>query len=139
MPVFQYRALDGAGNPLRFALDTLPQVVPLIERLVADAWVAANDAQALTPGQFLNVSLTLDLISGAVTVPAAAVQQGPEGSLVFVVKPDDTVEARSVVVALRQGGMAVIERGLRDGETVVTDGQLRLSPGARVQIKTGGG
>ncbi|MFO1420907.1 MAG: efflux RND transporter periplasmic adaptor subunit [Candidatus Competibacteraceae bacterium] len=119
------RFLDNAVDPATGAIQ-MKATVP-------------NDAQALTPGQFLNVSLTLDLIPGAVTVPAAAVQQGPEGSLVFVVKPDDTVEARPVVVTLRQGGMAVIDRGLRDGETVVTDGQLRLSPGARVQIKTGGG
>ncbi|MFZ1640045.1 MAG: efflux RND transporter periplasmic adaptor subunit [Candidatus Contendobacter sp.] len=99
----------------------------------------ANDAEALTPGQFLNVSLTLEVIAGAVTVPTEAVQQGPGGSFVFVVKPDGTVEARPVVVTLRQGEMAVIGQGLRDGETVVTDGQLRLSPGAKVQVKAGGG
>ncbi len=99
----------------------------------------ANDAEALTPGQFLNVSLTLEVIAGAVTVPTEAVQQGPGGSFVFVVKPDGTVEARPVVVTLRQGEMAVIGQGLQDGETVVTDGQLRLSPGAKVQVKAGGG
>ncbi len=99
----------------------------------------ANDAEAFTPGQFLNVSLTLEVIAGAVTLPTEAVQQGPGGSLVFVVKPDGTVEARPVVVTLRQGEMAVIGQGLRDGETVVIDGQLRLSPGAKVQVKAGGG
>ncbi len=98
-----------------------------------------NEAGLLTPGQFLHVSLTLDVIPGAVTVPLEAVQQGPEGSLAFVVKPGDTVEARPVVVTLRQGGIAVISQGLQDGETVVTDGQLRLSPDARVQIKANGG
>lgn len=99
----------------------------------------SNDAQALTPGQFLNVSLTLDTIPAAVTVPAAAVQQGPEGSFVFVVKPDATVETRPVAVTLLQTGNAVIGQGLREGETVVTDGQLRLSPGSKVQIKAGDG
>lgn len=99
----------------------------------------ANEARLLTPGQFLHVSLTLDVIPGAITVPVEAVQQGPEGSLTFVVKPGDTVEARPVVVTLRQGGIAVISQGLQDGETVVTDGQLRLSPDAKVQIKANGG
>ena len=99
----------------------------------------ANEARLLTPGQFLHVSLTLDVIPSAITVPVEAVQQGPEGSLTFVVKPGDTVEARPVVVTLRQGGIAVISQGLQDGETVVTDGQLRLSPDARVQIKANGG
>lgn len=98
-----------------------------------------NDAQTLTPGQFLNVGLTLDTLAAAVTVPAVAVQQGPEGSFVFVVKPDATVETRLVAVTLLQAASAVIGRGLREGETVVTDGQLRLSPGAKVQFKAGDG
>ncbi|HRD50219.1 MAG: efflux RND transporter periplasmic adaptor subunit [Candidatus Competibacter sp.] len=98
----------------------------------------ANAAETLTPGQFLNVSLTLEVIVGAVTAPAEAVQQGPEGSFVFVVKPDRTVEVRPVAVTLMQSGIAVIGQGLRDGETVVTDGQLRLSPGAKVQVQAGG-
>lgn len=99
----------------------------------------ANETEALTTGQFLNVGLTLEVIPGAVTVPTEAVQQGPAGSFVYVLKPDGTVEARLVVVTLRQGEMAVIGQGLGEGETVVTDGQLRLSPGAKVQIKAGGG
>ena len=99
----------------------------------------ANAAGGLTPGQFLQVSLTLDVLPGAVTVPLEAVQQGPEGSLIFVVKSDDTVEARPVTVTLRQGKIAVIGQGVQTGETVVTDGQLRLSPGAKVRIKAGGG
>jgi len=99
----------------------------------------ANETEALTTGQFLNVGLTLEVIPGAVTVPTEAVQQGPAGSFVYVLKSDGTVEARLVVVTLRQGEMAVIGQGLGEGETVVTDGQLRLSPGAKVQIKAGGG
>ncbi|MGB4948187.1 MAG: efflux RND transporter periplasmic adaptor subunit, partial [Candidatus Competibacter denitrificans] len=99
----------------------------------------ANDAQALTPGQFLNISLTLDTLAAAVTVPTIAIQQGPQGAFVFVVKTDETVETRPVTVTLRQAETAVIGQGLSEGETVVTDGQLRLTPGAKVQIKTGGG
>ena len=99
----------------------------------------ANDAQALTPGQFLNINLTLDTLAAAVTVPAIAIQQGPQGAFVFVVKTDETVETRPVTVTLRQAETAVIGQGLSGGETVVTDGQLRLTPGAKVQIKAGGG
>ena len=99
----------------------------------------ANDAQALTPGQFLNVSLTLDTLAAAVTVPTIAIQQGPQGAFVFVVKADGSVETRPIAVTLRQAETAVIGQGLQEGETVVTDGQLRLSPGAKVQIKSGGG
>lgn len=99
----------------------------------------ANDSQALTPGQFLNVSLTLQTLSSAVTVPAIAIQQGPQGAFVFVVKADETVETRPVTVILRQAETAVIGEGLHEGETVVTDGQLRLSPGAKVQIKSAKG
>ncbi|MDS4030669.1 MAG: efflux RND transporter periplasmic adaptor subunit [Candidatus Contendobacter sp.] len=95
----------------------------------------ANEVQSLTPGQFLNISLTLDTLRGAVTAPAAAVQQGPEGSFVFVVKADQTVEAHPVMITLMQDGIAVIGQGLREGETVVTDGHSRLAPGAKVQIK----
>jgi len=97
-----------------------------------------NETRSLIPGQFLQVSLTLEVIPGAVTVPLEAVQQGPEGSLIFVVKADDTVEARPVVVTVRQDQIAVISQGVQAGETVVTDGQLRLSPGAKVRIKTTG-
>lgn len=99
----------------------------------------ANENRALTPGQFLNVSLTLATLSAVATVPAAAVQQGPQGDFVFVVTPDASVETRPVTVTLLQADSAVIGQGLQAGETVVTDGQLRLSPGAKVQIKSGGG
>ncbi len=119
------RFLDNAVDPTTGAIQ-MKATVP-------------NDAHALTPGQFLNVGLTLDTLSAAVTVPAVAVQQGPEGSFVFVVKPDATVETRPVAVTLLQTGNAVIGQGLREGETVVTDGQLRLSPGSKVQIKAGDG
>lgn len=92
-----------------------------------------NRDEKLTPGQFLNVSMALDVARNAVTVPAETVQQGPEGSFLFVVKSDDSVETRKVEVAAIRDGLAVIGKGLQDGETVVTDGQLRLTPGAKVQ------
>ena len=94
----------------------------------------ANADNALWPGQFVDVGLTLTT-EQAVVVPAQAVQAGQQGPFVFVVKPDLTVESRPVKVGRRLGGELVVEQGLAGGERVVTDGQLRLIPGARVEIK----
>jgi len=94
----------------------------------------ANTDNALWPGQFVDVALTLST-ENAVVVPAQAVQAGQQGPFVFVVKSDLTVEARAVKLGRRLTGDLVIEQGLAGGEQVVTDGQLRLVPGARVEIK----
>lgn len=94
-----------------------------------------NDENALWPGQFVNVALTLTKQIGAVLVPSQAVQSGQKGQFVFVVKADQTVEARPVVPGAPHGGDVVITSGLKPGERVVTDGQLRLVPGARVDVK----
>jgi multidrug efflux system membrane fusion protein len=93
-----------------------------------------NADDALWPGQFVDVVLVL-ASEAAVVVPAEAVQPGQQGSFVFVVKPDLTVESRRVNVGRRLPRELVIEDGLQAGERVVTDGQLRLVPGARVEIK----
>jgi multidrug efflux system membrane fusion protein len=94
-----------------------------------------NHDRALWPGQFTNVSLTLAVETDAVVAPTPAVQAGQSGSYVYVIKPDETVEARSVVVRRTWQQWSVIEKGLAPGERVVTDGQLRLAPGAKVAIK----
>jgi len=91
-----------------------------------------NRQRSLWPGQFVNVVLTLATIPNAVTVPAQAVQTGQEGLFVFVVKPDHSVELKPVVTGVTYNGETVVEQGLSGGETVVTDGQLQLSPGAQV-------
>jgi multidrug efflux system membrane fusion protein len=93
-----------------------------------------NTDNALWPGQFVDVALTLTS-ERAVLVPTQAVQAGQQGPYVFVVKPDSTVESRSVKVGRRLARELVIEQGVQAGEQVVTDGQLRLVPGARVEIK----
>ena len=77
--------------------------------------------------------MTLGVRSDATVVPSEAVQAGPKGSFVFVVKPDQTVEVRVVTVGPAAGRKVIIENGIKPGETVVTDGQLRLFPGAHVR------
>jgi len=91
-----------------------------------------NRDALLWPGQFVTVVLTLDTANGVVTVPSEAVQNGPQGQYVYVVKPDSSAEMRAVKVGMTAGRKLVIDSGLEAGETVVTDGHLRLSPGARV-------
>jgi membrane fusion protein, multidrug efflux system len=98
-----------------------------------------NTDRRLWPGQFARVSLRLAVLPKAVVVPAQAVQTGQDGQYVFVVKGDSTVEQRPVVTAQRVDQEIVVEKGLKPGETVVTEGQLRLEPGTKVTTETGGG
>jgi multidrug efflux system membrane fusion protein len=96
-----------------------------------------NEDRALYPGSFANVVLTLGTQHEAVVVPAQAVQIGQDTSFVYVVKPDMTVEVRNVKTGSNFNDTVVVEEGLKPGEQVVTDGQLRLVPGATVQAKSG--
>jgi len=97
-----------------------------------------NTDRRLWPGAFVEVTLLLAIDSEAVVVPSAAVQASQQGQFVFVVKDDQTVEARPVKVAWVEEGDTVVSDGLKGGETVVTDGQLRLTPGTKVSAKGGG-
>ncbi len=92
-----------------------------------------NTDHKLWPGQFVNVLLMLDTQSNATVVPSEAVQDGQHGQFIFVVKADQTVEPRPVTVARTIGRKAVIAKGVAPGETVVTDGQLLLYPGAKIK------
>jgi membrane fusion protein, multidrug efflux system len=98
----------------------------------------ANHERALWPGQFTNVSLVLATDASATVAPNTAVQPGQAGSLVYVIKADDSVEARPVTIRRVWRQWSVVEKGLAPGERVVTDGQLRLAPGAKVTIKRAG-
>ena len=93
-----------------------------------------NKQKRLWPGQFVNVVLKLTETE-AVVVASQAVQTGQQGQFVFVVKPDDTVEPRSVVIGTSSQGVTVIQQGLAAGERIVLDGQLRLAPGAKITAK----
>jgi multidrug efflux system membrane fusion protein len=91
-----------------------------------------NPTRQLWPGQFVNVNLTLQTLSRATTVPAQAVNQGPNGAYVYLVGTDNTVVPQPVTVLTTQGAVAVIQSGLVPGQTVVTDGQMSLKKGASV-------
>ena len=95
--------------------------------------VFANKSRKLWPGQFTDVLITLASRKNAVVVPTHAIQTSQQGEFVYVVKPDNTVEMRQVTSAVAAGEETVIEKGVAAGETVVTDGQLRLTPGAVVE------
>jgi membrane fusion protein, multidrug efflux system len=94
----------------------------------------ANSGRRLWPGQFVNCVLTLTSLPDAVVVPTRAVQTGQQGTFIFMVKKDNTVESRPVTVTLSMGDESVIASGVKAGEKVVTDGQLRLVPGGKVEV-----
>ena len=99
-----------------------------------------NAGEKLTPGQFVEVAMTVRNLPGALLIPAEAMQAGPNGNFVYVAKPDQTVELR--LVQTISGGdkqMLIVEKGLKPGEKVISDGQLRLTPGAKYEIRTAGG
>jgi len=93
-----------------------------------------NHDRRLWPGQFADVSLTLSTDKNAVLIPSAAVQTGQNGQYVFVVKADSTAELRNVTVSRVVGSDSVITSGVQAGEQVVTDGQVRLTPGKKVAL-----
>jgi multidrug efflux system membrane fusion protein len=94
-----------------------------------------NRGLELWPGQFVSVSIDLHDQRDALAIPTLAVQNGPQGEYVFVLKPDSTVEVRKVTIARVEGDLAVLGQGLAAGEQVVTRGQLRLVPGAKVAVR----
>ena len=93
----------------------------------------SNESYALWPGQYVNVRLLLKTLPQVVTVPSTAVQRGPSGMYVYVVKPDSTVAMQPITVEQMSGGTSVVEKGLASGTRIVVAGQYRLQPGTRIQ------
>jgi multidrug efflux system membrane fusion protein len=98
----------------------------------------ANADHRLWPGQYVNVVMTLATDPDALVVPTVAVQQGPQGNYVYVVKADQSADLRIVKVGRTSGDETILTEGVQPDETVVTDGHLRLVPGSRVSIKPDG-
>jgi membrane fusion protein, multidrug efflux system len=126
---------DGAGDELTGRLVFVDNAVAAASGTVLLKAEFPNGDGALWPGQFVDVALVLAVEPAALTVPAVAVVTGQEGQFVFVVGADRKVEKRPVTVKRTIDGLTVVEGGLSDGETVVTDGQMRLVPGAVVDVK----
>lgn len=125
--------IPGVGQPLEANVRFLDNGVDVASGTIQLKATLSNDDERLAPGQFVNVSLTLDTLKDAVVVPAEAVQQGADGSFLFVVNADDTVAVRKVRLATVQQRTAAIAEGLAEGESVVTEGQLRLTAGTKVR------
>jgi len=123
---------DGSNQPASGKLTFVDNAVDMTTDSIKLKATLPNDDHRLWPGQFARVSLRLTTLSNATVVPSQAVQTGQDGQYVFVVKPDSTVEQRPVTVARRVDQDVVVDQGVRPGETVVTEGQLRLEPGSRV-------
>jgi multidrug efflux system membrane fusion protein len=141
--VTQYRArgslkleamLEGGKRSVTGAVTFMNNTVDASTGTIQLKATFPNADNVLWPGQFVDVALTLTS-EPAVVVPTQAVQAGQKGPYVFVVKPDLTVESRAVKVGRRLAREVVIDDGVKAGEQVVTDGQLRLVPGARVEIR----
>lgn len=130
-------AIQGESHPAVGTLSFIDNTVDPATGTIKLKGEFPNTDRRLWPGQFVNITLVLRTQSDAVVVPTQAVQSGQQGQFVFVINPNMTVEARPVTVNRTSSGQAIIDAGLVAGERVVTDGQLRLVPGAKVSIKTG--
>ncbi len=119
-----------ATGELTFVNNTVDQTTGTIQLKAT----FANEANGLWPGQFVDVAMTITSRT-AIVVPSQAIQPGQQGPYVYVVKPDQTVESRLVTPGVRLGAETIVEKGLKPAERVVTDGQLRLVPGARIEAR----
>lgn len=126
------------ANPVKGKLSLVDNTVDAATGTVRLKATFFNEDRRLYPGQFVNVVLTLGTAMQAVVVPTQAVQIGQDKSFVYVVKADGTAEMRTVKTGTAVESMTVIEDGLKPGEQVVTDGQLRIVPGGKVQVRTPG-
>jgi membrane fusion protein, multidrug efflux system len=129
---------SGEQRPVRGAVTFIDNAVDVTTGTIRLKATFGNQERRLWPGQFANVALTLAVQADALVIPSQAVQTGQQGTYVFVVKPDATVETRRVVAARTQGNETVVASGLQAGEQVVTDGQARLVAGARVEVRAPG-
>lgn len=125
----------GAGPPKRGVLTFLDNRVDAATGTIRLIGTFANEDRGLWPGQYVQATLLLALEKNTVVVPSEAVQAAQTGDTVYVVGPDRTVESRLVVLGQTLEGRTVIKQGLKGGEVVVTEGQLRLVPGAKVEIE----
>lgn len=128
-------SIQGDSRPIIGRLSFIDNTVDPATGTIKLKGEFVNADRRLWPGQFVNATLVLHTQPNAIVVPSQAVQNGQQGQFVFVIKDDKTVEMRPVTVNRSSSGQSIIDVGLKAGERVVTDGQLRLVPGSRVEIK----
>jgi len=129
------RFADEAGDPIIGRLAFVDNQVDTLTGMVRLKAAFPNEDHRLWPGRFVNVALTISKQQDAVVVPTSAVQTGQRGTFVFIVRADSTVEMRPVSVGANVHERTVLSEGVLAGEVVVTDGQLRLTPGVKVRSK----
>lgn len=129
------RLPDTADEPVSGELTFLDNAVQNATGTVNLRATIPNSGHRFWPGRFVNVRLILNTIQQAVLVPAGAPQMSANGSFVYVVKQDSTAEQRPVSLGQRQGDLVVVEKGVAAGERVVTNGQLGVTPGGKVQVE----
>jgi multidrug efflux system membrane fusion protein len=134
-PLAVSAAIPGGDEVQQGRVAYLENAVDARTNTIGAKAIFPNEQNRLWPSQFVNVTVTLRVEPQALVVPAEAVQTGQQGTYVFVVKPDSTVDMRPVAVSRTVEGQAVIAKGLAAGERVVTEGQLRLEPGTKVDVK----
>jgi membrane fusion protein, multidrug efflux system len=132
-------APEAGGAPLEGKLTFVDNAVDQTTDTIKLKATFPNLDLKLWPGQFTRVTVRLATLSNATVIPSQAVQTGQDGQFVFVVTPNSTVEQRPVTVSQRMGEEVVIAKGLDLGETIVTEGQLRLEQGTRVQLQSANG
>jgi multidrug efflux system membrane fusion protein len=130
---------EAGGQPIEGLLTFVDNAVDQASDTIKLKATFPNADLRLWPGQFTRVTLRLTTLSNATVIPSQAVQTGQDGQFVFVVKPDSTVDQRPVTVARRMGETVVVGKGLTPGETIVTEGQLRLEQGTRIQASDASG
>jgi multidrug efflux system membrane fusion protein len=130
---------DADAQPATGALSFIDNAVDMTTDTIKLKATFDNADHRLWPGQFARISLRLTTLPNAIVVPSQAVQTGQDGQYVFVVKEDSTVEQRAVVTGQSVAQDMVVQKGLTPGEVVVTEGQLRLEPGAKVTTDLNGG
>jgi len=125
------------GQPLQGELEFIDNAVDATTGTIVLKGRFANADGRLTAGQFAEVTLPTTRLTDAISIPVVALQSSTAGTFVFVVKPDDTVEQRSISTGATTADRVVVDKGLNAGERVVTEGQMLLVDGARVRVDKG--
>ena len=134
-PMTVTAGVSGQTNSAEGKLEFIDNAVDTATGTIKLKAAFVNGDALLWPGQFTTVNLTLSVLQNAIVVPSQTLQTGQDGTYIFVVKPDQVVEVRKVAIGWATERETVISQGVAAGETVVTDGQLNLKNGAKVQVK----